>query len=364
MSTPQPTRSPSTAQAQAFAFRLLHALPGAADNLVFSPADVAANLAALHQAARGDTAQQIEHLLGTEPASASPMALNHDGVTWRAALALWVQAGPALADAALRTFCASTRAECHAVDFQDRSAATATVNDWVARQTNGLIDALVGPADLTGPLLLTSTLYLKAPWEFPPFKRNETRPLPFTRRDGSQVLVPMMRRFVEGEIPCAWTGPWAAAQMRYRGGRLALVLVVPKPEAFDAVAERLGPAFLDEVDAALRPQYARLVLPRFTVGSRVSLREPLGRLGLTDLFTPGRADLSGLAPAGWFLNDVLHQALLTVDEEGTEAAAASADMVTMGGPPSLVFDRPFFFFLRNAHTGAVLFLGRVLDPSR
>src|SRR5205807_1153933 len=123
-----------------------------------------------------------------------------------------------LSDAALRAFCEAVRAECRAVDFQDRNAAAAVINDWAARQTRGLIGGLVNPAELCGPVVLTSTLYLKAPWAFFPFHRQETRPLPFTRRDGSRVLVPMMHKLAEGEIPCAWNDSWTAARLDYRGG--------------------------------------------------------------------------------------------------------------------------------------------------
>jgi serpin B len=208
-----------------------------------------------------------------------------------------------------------------------------------------------------------NAIYLKAPW-LHPFNADATQPGAFTRLDGSTVEVPMMRT---GEwLPYAEGSGWRAVELPYLGGELAMTVIVPDDlAAFESSLD--ADAFAAIVDA-LSPADVLLSIPRFSTESKLALSDALRELGMPLAFDPDLADFSGItAEDRLFIAAVVHQANIDVDEAGTEAAAATAVVMEAGSAPpepiTLDVDRPFLFALRDTTTGAIVFLGRITDPS-
>jgi serpin B len=383
-------------------------------NVVFSPTSIALALAMARAGAAGDTATQMDKVLhakgwdslaaglnSLDQALASRNATWNDGegpkeLTLRLANAPFGQSGwtikPDYLDALGSAFGAGLRSVDYAADPE---AARQTINAWVSQRTAGKIPTLLSKDDITSDtrLTLVNAIYLKAQWATW-FPEDGTKPAPFTRLDGSRVDVPTMQRWGGQELPYARGDGWQATELTYLGPaqshRLAMLLVLPKDlPTFEAglTAARLegiaaavssGPKPLrcpgvpaDQQDAGCYAYALTLSMPRFGIDTRADLNQILKSLGMPLAFDPGTADFSGIhAPDPLYISAVIHQATIDVDEKGTEAAAATAVGMDTGGGPSpakeitLRLDHPFLFFVRDLDTGAVLFMGRVTDPSQ
>ncbi len=398
----------------------------AAKNAVISPTSIALALGMALPGAKGATAAQIASVLQASGWSAFGPGLNaleqalvsrdaawtdetgEHALALRIANAAYGQAGWTIEQPYLDAIKAALGAGLRLADFAaDPGAAREAINAWVKEQTAGRIPQLLSPADITAltRLVLVNAMYLKAGWEAP-FIETLTAPASFTRLDGSTVQVPTMHT-MGGEgggmrpIPYASGTGWQAVELRYRGGPgfddapLAMTLVLPQDLA--SFERHLTAAQLERITTALEAQRAsfdtfmqcpwapedaprcypyalRLSLPRFSIETRADLKAPLQALGMPLAFDAAGADFSGIhVPQGeadrLFVSQVVHQANIDVDEQGTEAAAATAVIGGTGGGPgaareiTLRLDRPFLFFVRDLATGAVLFMGRVTDPS-
>ncbi|HEX9258394.1 MAG TPA: serpin family protein, partial [Acidimicrobiales bacterium] len=242
-----------------------------------------------------------------------------------------------------------------------------TINGWVADQTAQRIPELIAQGVLDGMtrLTLVNAVYLKAAWR-QPFYEGATKDAPFNRADGSIVDVPLMAlserlRYGKGD-------GWQAVELPYVGGSLAMTIVVPDRGALATFEQGFDLATIENVVAALSPRQVDLRLPKFDVEQSLQLNDALVALGMPDAFDPDRADFSPmLGTEKLYISDVIHQANMTVDEKGTEAAAATAIVMRATSAPidpvQLTVDRPFLVLLRDLPTGAILFAGRIADPS-
>jgi serpin B len=389
-SVPRASTSPADATAaagaiNAFGIDLYRRAAPAGTNVVVSPASIAIALSMARAGARGQTATEMDAVLravGSDPHAAWINALdgalaarngsfpdatgNALDVTLRIANAPFAQRGLPLEQGFLDALASRFGAGLRLVDYRsDAEAARKLINHWVDDQTAGRIPELLQPgilSDLTR-LTLVNAIYLKAPWAMP-FDPSATRPGTFRRADGSTVEVPMMSlteglRYAEGSR-------WHAVELPYIGGSLALDVVVPDDLA--AFERSLTPEVLAGVTGALEDRMVKLSMPRFGVETATDLATVLAALGMPSAFDPDRADFSGITTAErLFISNVIHQANIDVDEKGTEAAAATAVVLRLAGAPTepvtLRVDRPFLFVLRDLPTGAILFMGRVVDPS-
>jgi len=358
----------------------LRATSGAAANAVISPYSLYTVLAMARAGAIGTTADQLDSLLALPGAAAQGAAVTavdagieaalqagpsgKDQLHIQAANQTWVQhdldVHPEYLDELARQFGVSAVAADFVAQPQRMRQA---INAWVSDRTSGLIPELF-PTDSISTdtrLVLVNALWLKAAWAqpFSPATKGQFR------TPGGVVDVPMMN--ASSQVVGARGARWSAATVPYAGSGLRMTLLVPDPGTFDAL---LGALDGDLVAAASEDSMRyQLTMPTFAITSAPDVLQAAKALGVTDIFDPGgAADLSGIAgEPGWLHADAfVHQARISVDENGTQAAAATGmGMSASGAPapaPALVIDRPFVFWIADTKTGAPLFLGTVTDP--
>ena len=372
----------------AFAFDLYRTLSSADGNLFYSPHSISLALAMTYAGARGETERQIaEALRFGLPQADLHTAFNaldlelaargedDDGFRLQIASAVWAQRGYEFLDDFLDHLAQHYGAGVMAADFQGApEASREAINDWVAERTEDRIRDLI-PPELIHPLtrmVLANAVYFNAAWAIP-FSESGTAPGPFQLLDGGSVDVPMMR--IDDEFTYASGDGYQAVDLPYEGYELSMTVLVPDRGRFREFEQALDAELLGRAVADLHPRTVDLSLPRFGFASQFRLAETLKAIGMGDAFDPSRADFSGIdgrsCAAGddpcLYVEDVVHQAFVSVDEAGTEAAAATAVLLrneSAGPPPvTLAIDRPFIFLIRDRATGAILFIGRVLNPS-
>lgn len=377
-----------TAQAlDQFGFDLFEILVREEGNVVFSPYSAAVALAMTRAGAEGETLQRMDTVLRASLAGDLDAGLNaidqalatrpgeYQWADKRVALELatanqlWGQLGFPFHDVFLDRLAANYGAGMRLVDYiEAREEARTSINDWVANQTRDRITQLIPEGALTPDtrLVLTNAIYLNAPWMHR-FSEDGTAPAPFTRLDGSTVDAEMMR--LSERLLYASGEGWDAVELPYIDGSLAMVVIVPSSGAFETFQSRFDAETLQAVLSSLDRAQVTLSFPRFEFRTQAGLKNALIELGMPIAFDEGAADFSGMSPQGEniFIQDVLQEAFISVDEHGTEAAAATAVIAGATSAPQdiveLVVDRPFLFLIRDNETGATLFMGRVLDPT-
>ena len=346
-------------------------------NLFISPFSISTALAMTRGGARGATAEEMDATLHFslpgarlhQANQALDSALRSDDDPWELAIAnrLWGQSGVPFEQDFLDLTRTHYGAELASVDFVGATEpARQEINGWCSEQTMERIPELLQPGAIDGSttMVLTNAIYFLGTWA-KTFDPNLTNDAPFTKADGKQVQVPTM--FQEGPVRWAEEEGLALLALPYEGGRLELVIALPAShDGLPALEAALTTEQLTAWDAAMRPAKVKVWLPRFEQRSALVLSKPLIALGMPSAFS-GDADLSGIAAGGGLaLSAVIHEAWLKVDEVGTEAAAATAVVVTRSARPNVTefkADHPFLFFIRDAETKSVLFMGRVTEPA-
>jgi serpin B len=376
----QATTAPAAAD-DAFGADMYQLLTEGSSDTVFSPVSVASALRMALCGARGQTAAELAralHLNGSPDAAAEGLqalsAVLGDvtaggSVTFRAPNTAWVQSGlPLLPGFTARLHDAAAAAVADADFAGAPEAARAEINRVIAEQTDGKITGLLPARAVHAAtrLVLTSAIYLKAAWAHQ-FPEAATGDAPFypDGPDRPGVTVPMMRG-TEARAYLRGDG-YQAVLLPYRGSRLAMAVVLPDGP-LPALRPKIAAGGLRGLVAGMARHQVTLFLPRFRLETAFDLVPVLRRLGVTQAFT-GDADFSGITAADRLLiNAVAHKAYIDVDEQGTEAAAATAitfrPTAAFQAPPpvTLVVDRPFLFAIVDGATGLVLFLGQVSHP--
>ncbi len=370
-----------------FAFDLYHALRTADGNLFYSPHSISLALAMTYAGARGDTATQMGDALRFPlPQERLHLAFNaidlalasrgedDEGFRLHVLNAVWGQRGHGFRDEFLDVLAQSYGAGVRTADFATApDAARVAINDWVAENTENRIKDLI-PPDVINPLtrmVLTNAVYFKAAWA-QPFIATATRDHPFELLSGGSVDVPMM--MTEADLGYAAGDGYVAVDLPYEGNEMSMTVLVSDRGRFAEFEESLDAALVERIVADLVVRPVELDLPRFEFQSRFRMAETFRSMGMTDAFDSGASDFSGMdglsCAAGddgcLYIGDVVHQAFVSVDEEGTEAAAATAVMMQTESakprPVSVTVDRPFIFLIRDRATGTALFVGRVTEP--
>ena len=369
----------------AFAFELYQALKGEEGNLFYSPYSISLALAMTYAGARGETAEQMAdtlqflldqdklhpafNWLDAELAKRGEGAEGKDGEGFRLNIvnAIWGQKDYQFLSDFLDVLAENYGAGLRMLDFMtETEKSRLTINDWVSDQTEKRIEDLIpqGAISELTRLVLTNAIYFNAAWAYP-FDEDMTGDSFFYLLDGGQVSVPMMKQtesfgFTEGE-------GYQAVELRYDGDELSMVILLPEAGQFEAFEETLNAQQVSDIISSLRPTEVALTMPQFEFESEFSLKDTLAEMGMPVAFSGG-ADFSGMTgEPELFISDVVHKAFVAVDEAGTEAAAATAVIMELTAMPDLpvevTIDRPCIFLIRDIDTGAILFVGRVMNPS-
>ena len=371
-------REALAAGSRAFALDLYRALREQDGNLFYSPYSISTALAMAYAGAAGETQRQMAEVLHftLPPAEVHPAfnALNldltspEDEAAFRlnVANALWAQAGYEFMPSYLDTLAVHYGAGLRLADFtQDalREEARKAINAWVSEQTENKIEELLQQGDLTpdARLVLLNAIYFKADWTTP-FRGDMQSN--FTRLDGSQITVPVMSR--RTETPYLAGKGFEAFALGYKGDRVQMLALVPDAGTFTDFEEILDAARVAEIMAGLESTDLQVTMPKFEFKARFALQNVLASLGMKDAFQAGVADFSGMdGTRDLYIQSVVHEAYVAVDEEGTEAAAATGVVVGIVSVPMNMInvDRPFIFLIHDTETDTLLFVGRVLDPN-
>jgi serpin B len=361
----------------AFALSLYARLKEREGNLFFSPYSISTALAMTWAGARDTTEQEMARILNfllpqdrIHPIFGALQQSLERGTGlggYRLSIAnrLWGQQGYPWLPPFLDLTRTQYEAELAALDFAGNpETCRQTINAWVLEKTAGKIEELLPPGilDATTKLVLTNAIYFKGQWESR-FDPHETHDGAFTLLSGQTIQVPTMRQ--EGEFGLGNTTTASILVLPYAGLDLSMVFLLPhEANGLAALEAQLTPGNLNALLGAVRPSTVVVHLPRFRTTSEFALKPTLAEMGMVSAFNPSTADLSGMdGRRDLFITAVVHKGYVEVNEEGTEAAAATGVIVgpTSAGP-FFAADHPFVFLIRDSVTGSILFLGRIVDP--
>ncbi len=365
-----------------FALHAYSELGKSSGNVFFSPYSISEALAMVYEGARGTTAEEIQSVLhfptdaGTRRSAFAAMhnQLNPVNAPYKLSIAnaLWAQQDYKLLDEYKTTVHRYYGGSATTVDFMHAAEqARSTINSWVFQQTNGKIPELFpsGSLDTSTRLALTNAVYFKGQW-FRPFSKWSTRDEDFRTRSTKTHKAPMMRITDDESIfPYTETPNAQILEMPYTGNHLSMLIALPKNNDLSSLEHSLSPETIRSWHDALRGRPVHVTLPKFTFKQNQSLNSLLGTLGIHNAFSPN-ADFSGMdGTHNLSIGTAVHQAVVDVNEEGTEAAAATGFGVTATASapsqePIAEFraDHPFIFFIQESTNGNILFMGRVENP--
>jgi serpin B len=361
-------------------FDLYRGVQGTSGNLFFSPYSISSALGMTYAGARGQTATEMASALRFTLASEQlhpsfnsiDLALHGRSQNSESTLKLnvvnaaWTQKGYEFKQEFLDILAESYGSGIRALDFtRAHEDARKTINNWVSYHTNHRIPELIGQGSLDGStrLVLTNAVYFNASWK-EKFEAVDTTSASFHLLDGSTMNVPTMHNALS--VPYVDAEGYKAFELPYSNKDLAMTVILPDSGRFSEIEQQLSVSFLDGVLAGMQETSVILGLPKVKMDSELPLKDLLIARGMVSAFQPGGADFSGMnGRTDLYIDDAIHKAFVSIAEEGTEAAAATAVTVRETSAPigvDLTVNRPFVFMIRDRPTGTVLFIGRVVTP--
>ena len=372
----------------AFGINMYQHLKKPSSNLFFSPFSIYETLSMVNDGAEGETASQIKEVL--RPASGLDIRrgvknvniliknMRNDGQGEIAvANSIWPDRDYHFLERYISLLKDTYGVQIEPVDYKKeatREKAQKKINQWVEEKTKGKIKNLISKnmLDEETRMVLTNAIYFKGNWETT-FDKAATRKLPFHKDDGSDAPADFMSR--RGVFGYTEVEKAQLLEIPYKGDKTSMVIVLPDSSSeIKQVEDKLSVVQLNDWMSTMQYRKVDAVIPKFKMDYGISLNEPLESLGMKLAFDKKRADFSGMDGCNaqkcdhWlYVSKGIHQAFISVDEEGTEAAAATSvhmAELTSVGPPTPVFkaDHPFLFFIRERDNGIVLFMGRFATP--
>jgi serpin B len=370
----------------AFAVDLYHQLRSTGGNLFFSPYSLSAALGMVYAGAKEDTCQQMAQVLHFPSDRDQPHAafaqlqaglnsLQQTGdVTLGVANSLWVQEGYALLPEYLTLMKQCYGVSINSLDYGAPQQACKRINEWVEQKTNGKIKDILDPSVLNEltKLILVNAIYFKGSWQTS-FNTRFTESLPFHITTSRSVNAPTMTGTLKARY--SQIKSLQILELPYVGGGTSMLVLLPdKIDGLSDLETSLSPENLTKWRSGLRETKVAVFLPKFTMTSQYQLDQTLQAMGMTDVFNPSRADLAGMTSSepGLWVSQVIQKAYVEVNEKGTEATAATTMTTSVKSrgfrppkePPTFRADHPFLFLICESHTGSLLFMGRVTDPTK
>ena len=369
-------------QSNQFGFDLFQQLRRQEGNLFLSPYSISSALAMTAAGARGETAQQMTKVLhmpddvarftSMEQSLMASLLHKPKGYDIRIANALWGQDKYPLKPDFITLVQRAFRAEGRTLNFaKEPDQSRLTINAWVETQTNNRIKDLLPSGSIT-PLtrmVLTNAIYFKGTW-LTPFEKRFTKPLDFSLTADQRIKTDMMYR--TGSMRYGETNDLQFLELPYQGNRLSMIVLLPKKkDGLADVETALSSVQLNDWINGLKTVKVNLTLPKIKTAYSATLSKTLSVMGMVNAFDPDKADFSGIdGTRELSISEVVHKAFCEINEEGTEAAAATGViMVTKSAapskePPPVEFkaDHPYLYLIRDTQSGSLLFLGRVADP--
>lgn len=362
-----------------FAFDLYSKYKSKEDNVFFSPYSISTALAMTYEGARGRTAEEMQSVFRfpedddiRRPAFARIYnEINKKDRKYKlhTANALWAQRDYQFLDEYFSTTERYYGGKVASLDFaRETEKSRQIINTWVEDQTNNKIKDLIPPRviDPLTRLVLTNAVYFKGTWVLQ-FDKSKTREADFKVSPTKTVKAQMMSLTGEkAKFNYAETEELQILEMPYEGEELSMLVLLPKEDTLDKLEQHLNVEKLEEWRGMLQERKIDVYMPKFKFETGYFMAQDLLEMGMPSAFT-GAADLSGMTGRrDLFISEVIHQALVEVNEEGTEAAAATAIVMAKAVFISNIFraDHPFIFMIQQKDTGNILFLGRVMDPTK
>ncbi|XP_074046959.1 neuroserpin [Macrotis lagotis] len=357
---------------------------GEDENILFSPLSIAIAMGMVELGTHGSTLKEIRRSMGYENLKdgeefsflrnlSNMITTEENQYVMKMANSLFIQNGFHINDNFVQMMKKYFHAEFDHVDFSQNEAAANHINKWVENHTNSLVKDLVLARDFSSltHLALINAVYFKGNWKSQ-FRPENTRTFSFTKDDESEAQIPMMYQqgeFYYGEFSDGSNeagGIYQVLEIPYEGDEISMMLVLSRQEVPLVTLEPLvKPQLIEEWANSVKKQKVEVYLPRFTVEQEIDLKDVLKGLGISEVFNRN-ADFSALSDnKEIFLARAVHKSFIEVNEEGSEAAAASG-MIAISRMavlyPQVIVDHPFFFLIRNRRTGTILFMGRVMHP--
>ncbi|XP_069496768.1 serpin E3 [Ambystoma mexicanum] len=350
-------------------------------NLIASPASVSISLGVLQFGARGNTFRQLERALGYDVHDPrvqdflrtvyEDLANSSQGSVVHLACALFLQAGIRLSPHFVEQTALWANSSLQTTNYSEPSRTVAQINEWVIRQIGGEIPDFLTLDAACSPLTqaaLVSTMYFKSTWQ-KKFSFAGTQTLPFVSTEGSILKVPMMHQTADvnyGQFQTPFHDRFTVTELPYLGNAVSMFVVLPgdRMTPLCHIEPHLTARTIALWTNGMRRMKMDIFLPRFRIQSHFNLKVALPALGITDLFDPRKADFKGISDqSNLYISEAIHKAEIEVTEDGTKASGVTGmALLKRSRTPVFKADRPFLFFLRQAKTGAVLFIGRVTNP--
>ncbi|XP_026154826.1 glia-derived nexin [Mastacembelus armatus] len=348
------------------------------ENVVLSPHGVASVLGMLLLGASGETRKQMTSALRYKKNGPYRMLKKlHRNLTAKSnqdivliANAIFSQDGFPMDAAFVASNKENFQCEAKSLDFRNPDVAANDINQWVNKKTKGHIPSLIKP-DMLDPaltrLVVVNSIYFKGLW-MSRFQPENTKMRPFKGGDGNVHTVPMMSQLSVFNINTTATPDglkYKVIEMPYHGNAISMLIVLPSEEdtSLSRIIPHISTATVGSWAKLMHTRKFNLAIPKFTADAEVDLEAPLSALGITDMFSEGKADFSLISDEGLHVSKALQKAKIVVDEDGTKATAATtAVLMARSSPPWVVVDRPFLFLIRHKPTGTILFLGQINRP--
>ena len=364
-----------------FSFEMYQELiNGSEENVFFSPYSITTALGMAYEGARGQTASEMSQVLNLPTDNQTRWDLmksyqsqfneDSDSYDLSTANAYWLTQNGQLLEIYRTAIESYYLAHGEKLDFAgDPVGSAETINDWVEQETNGKIKNLLSPDNITPStfLILTNAIYFKSDWKYQ-FDSNATENKTFYLTGGDEIDAEMMHMNDEDiDFNYSENDDVQLLQLPYKDNELSMYIMLPKTNDMASMESELAYEYLTDLKEDMSPEYVNIHLPKFKFEQKYNLNDMLIDMGMSTAFEQGNADFSGITSGvPLYISYVIHQSYVDVNEEGTEAAAATAVGIhyTSVSPQPIEFnaDHPFIFFIEHEETGQILFMGKVENP--